>query len=102
MNNCYQKSTRLFVIGGTEISSSESITQGDPVAIFVYAIAIIPLILHTANTLEEKSLNAKVTGYADDIFGAGKLDGLKQMWNTMVSNTMAQNTDIIPKHQRHG
>ena len=42
--NCYSSPTRLFVIGGTEISSSEGTTQGDPAANAIYAVAIIPMI----------------------------------------------------------
>jgi len=42
--NCYSSPSRLFVGGGTEISSTEGMTQGDPIAGLLYAIAIIPLI----------------------------------------------------------
>ena len=49
--NCYSSSSRLFVVGGTEISSSKGTTQGDPIAGLVYAIAIIPMILRTVQNL---------------------------------------------------
>ena len=44
-HNRYFKPCRLLDIGVVEISSSESKTQDDLVAMAVYAIAIIPLIL---------------------------------------------------------
>ena len=43
VQNCYTLPSRLFIIGGTEIKSSEGTTQGDPVARPVYALAVIPL-----------------------------------------------------------
>ena len=43
VHNCYSRPSRLLVIGGAEIALSEGTTQGDPVAMAVYAIAIITL-----------------------------------------------------------
>ena len=45
VRNCYLQSSRLFVVGGKEIRSSEGTTQGDLIALEVYATAIIPLIM---------------------------------------------------------
>ena len=42
--NIYYKLARLFVIGGKEISSQEGTTQGDPIAMAVYALALGPLL----------------------------------------------------------
>ena len=79
--NCYRSPSRLFVVGGTEITSAEGTTQGDPIAGFVYAIAIIPMILRTVEDLHKNKSDAKATGYADDLFGGGKLAALRKMWD---------------------
>ncbi|XP_066926215.1 uncharacterized protein [Clytia hemisphaerica] len=82
--NCYSSPSRLFVIGGIEIASSEGTTQGDPIAGLVYAIATIPLIMYTVGELREHNTNTKAAGYADDVFGGGTIRGLKRLWDTIV------------------
>ena len=79
VQNCYQSPSRLFVFGGTELESKEGTTQGDPIAMLVYAIATIPLIIkHVLKDSPEGK--AKSAGYADDLFGAGKIKELKRLW----------------------
>ena len=45
VRNCYTLPSRLFIIGGTEMPSSEATTQRDPTAMSIYAITIVPLVL---------------------------------------------------------
>ena len=42
--NIYRRLSRLFVVGGGEIISSEGTTQGDPMGMAVYALALLPLV----------------------------------------------------------
>ena len=86
VENCYQAPSRLFVIGGVELKSSEGTTQGDPIAMMIYAITIIPLILRTVDSVvASNEPNTKAAGYADDLFGAGSIEGLHKMW-TFIRN----------------
>ena len=47
----------------------------------IYAIAIIPLLLRAVSQIEENHENAKAVAFADDITGAGKISGLKVLWD---------------------
>ena len=38
--NTYREPARLFIIGGKEIKSAEGTTQGDPIAIAIYAVSL--------------------------------------------------------------
>jgi hypothetical protein len=84
VQNCYAKPSRLFVIGGVEIKSSEGTTQGDPIAMAVYAIAIIPLILMIVEIMKERQNNtSKMAAYADDLAAAGNIDDIKFFWKQL-------------------
>ena len=76
--NTYRVPARLFVVGGSELKSAEGTTQGDPLAMSMYAISLRPLIslLHNRST-------AKQCWFADDATGAGPLEEVKQWWDEL-------------------
>ena len=47
--NCYATTSRLFIVGGGDILSSERTTQGNPTALGAYALEILPLIKFCLN-----------------------------------------------------
>ena len=69
--NTYRASTELFV-GGETLLSREGTTQGDPLAMAIYAVAIIPLI-HQVSTSD-----CTQTWFADNARGAGELSRLRE------------------------
>ena len=81
VRNCYTIPSRLFVTGGSEISSSEGTTQGDPLAMPVYAIGIIPLL---AAINPNPCSSIKHVAYADDLGGIGKIPQLRSWWDKIV------------------
>ena len=78
VTNTYRIPARLFVVVGNELKSAEGTTQGDPLAMLMYAISLQPLIslLHNRST-------AKQCWFADDATGAGPLEEVKQWWDEL-------------------
>ena len=70
-NNCY--AAPAFISGGQEIKSTEGTTQGDPTAMAMYAISILPL-------LDTRS-KAKKISFADDFSGVGTIQYLREWWD---------------------
>ena len=72
--NSYLPLARLFVIG-TEIKSSQRKTHGDPAAIAIYAVSIIPMILMLLETISNiPKKKTKSVIYADDLLAtAGRI-----------------------------
>ena len=84
VNNTYALSARLFILGGKEILSREGTTQGDPVAMAIYALGILPLLSKIkAKTNLEKQPVLQVA-FADDITGSGNLHSLRLWWDQIV------------------
>ena len=71
--NTYRQPSFLFV-GGEVLISKEGTTQGDPLAMPMYAIATVPLLTYVS--IKETTQ----VWYADN---AGKLNFLGQWWNKL-------------------
>ena len=84
VNNCYKQPARLFVTGGIEILSSEGTTQGDPVAMPIYAIGIIPLMTTIIALVNTSNEQVKHAAFADDLTGAGTINALKIWWESII------------------
>ena len=77
--NTYREPARLFIVGGQKLRSSEGTTQGDPLAMSLYAISLQPLITR----LQVKSA-ASQCWYADDATGCGSLGNVKTWWDELM------------------
>ena len=88
VENCYGKPARLFVLGGAEILSSEGTTQGDPIAMAIYALGILPLMWTVRNACLE--VNGQGTlihvAYADDLTGCGSLILLRLWFDQLIAH----------------
>ena len=73
--NTYHSPASLFVCGDT-ILSEEGTTQGKPLAMPIYAIAMIPLIRRLKNDVTQ-------VWYADDVCVCGRLASLCQWWDQL-------------------
>ena len=78
--NTYRHPVHLFIPGSGEISSTEGTTQGDPLMMAMYAIAIMPLI----SKLKERCPNVKQAWYADDATGASTYSNLRSWWDKLI------------------
>lgn len=74
--NTYRGNGDLY-IDGEVLSSQEGTTQGDPLAMVMYAIAVIPLL----HRLSEHQ--AKQVWYADDATAGGQLSPLRDWWDDL-------------------
>ena len=72
--NTYRSNIDLY-INGEIISSQEGTTQGDPLAMAMYAIATIPMIQKIANDVVHQ------IWYADDAAVGGKLGCIRKWWD---------------------
>ena len=74
--NTYRAPSELYVDGDV-LLSQEGTTQGDPLAMPMYALATIPLI----RKLKSKVNDVNQVWYADDASGAGKANRLREWWD---------------------
>ena len=80
--NCYTPHARLFVIGGKELRSKEGTTQGDPIAMAVYAIGSVPFLKDIVKSQPDD--NVKQVAFADDATAGGVLTSLRLWWEEIV------------------
>ena len=74
--NTYRMEADLFIDGET-ITSEEGTTQGDPLAMVMYAIGILPLI-------QRLNHEVKQVWYADDATAGRQIDRLRDWWNNVL------------------
>ncbi len=87
--NTYRAPTDLFMDGDT-LLSQEGTTQGDPLAMPMYALATIPLI----NKLKG---NPAQIWYADDAAVVGNIKDLRDWWDCLtVRNIIARGHPLSP------
>ncbi len=77
--NTYRAPVRCIFSGDGEIISSEGTTQGDPLAMAMYALAVKPLICKLKTDVPK----VKQVWYADDATGAGSWDDLRVFWDNL-------------------
>jgi len=77
LTNMYQTHSMLF-IDGDHILSQEGTTQGDPLAMAMYAIGTLPLI-------HKLQGNVTQVWYADDASAGGTTSDLRVWWDSLVS-----------------
>lgn len=76
LTNTYRSPSHLFVDGKT-ILSEEGTTQGDPLAMAMYAVASVPLIRKVVTPTTTQAW------YADDATAGGRLAGLRVWWDRL-------------------
>ena len=81
LRNTYGAPIRLFVTGQGELASTEGTTQGDPLAMAMYALAVTSLI----NSLCHHQPDVSQAWFADDATAAGQLTPLLQWWKQFLS-----------------
>ncbi|XP_064388154.1 uncharacterized protein LOC135336323, partial [Halichondria panicea] len=74
--NTYREDINLF-IGGETLLSQEGTTQGDPLAMEMYAIATNPIIKKLSKE------HTKQVWFADDASASGDLHSLRKWWDTL-------------------
>ena len=75
--NTYREDVNLYIDGETMLSE-EGTTQGDPLAMAMYAIGILPLIQRLSSD------DTKQAWYADDAAACGDLEHLRSWWDQLV------------------
>ena len=100
--NTYKAPVRCVIQGEGEVSSSEGTTQGDPLAMAMYALAMKPLI----DRLQSHCPTVKQVWYADDATGVASCNDLRAWWDSLLEHGKgfgyhpnASKTHLIVKEQ---
>ena len=98
--NSYRDPANLY-IDNTTILSQEGTTQGDPLAMPMYAIAILPLVRQLPPIVNQ-------AWYADDATAAGSLTSLRTWWDELLRlgpafgySVNASKTWLVTKNIHH-
>ena len=87
--NTYRAKVPLF-IDGKHLFSSEGTTQGNPLAMAMYAISVVPLI----DAIRDCEI--RQAWFADDATAAGSLTGLCKWWSALLSLGPAFGYNVKP------
>ena len=90
LSNTYQADVQLFIDGET-LYSREGTTQGDPLAMAMYGIGILPLIHQLT------PMNVKKVWYVDDASAGGKISNLLNWWNAVCNKGPGYGYTVNPK-----
>ena len=74
--NTYRQDPEFYIEGET-ILSMEGMTQGDPLAMAMFALAMVPLV-------DKASGGARQVWYADDASAGGKMEELRAWWDKIT------------------
>ena len=77
--NTYRAPVRMIIAGSGEISSTEGTTQGDPLAMAMYALATLPII----HQLRHSFPTVQQVWYADDATSSGSCSDLRAWWDQL-------------------
>ena len=79
--NLYREESKLF-IDGEILLSQEGVTQGDPLAMAIYAVGIMPLIWRLQVDCDEQHQ----IWFADDASATGSLNNLRSWWDKIIES----------------
>ena len=77
----YSTAVQLFVVGEGKIPSTEGTTQGDPLVMAMFALAVVPLIRQLRTVVPD----VRQVCFADDATAVGSLSSILDWWQCLSS-----------------